>query len=348
MDIIFWPLPLGKNQILFGMIVFMPRSRKTVQDKLAELSALPTQGETRSAADSIKAVLTDRNNLVVAKAAELCAERLLYDLEQDLREAYQRFLDEPLKRDKNCFAKRAIARALVTLDCTDIPFFLDGIRYRQLEAVWGGTTDTAVDIRCSCAMGLAATSYSRTAIELVELLNDSEAQARIGAVRALSCVVPREAELLLRFKVISGDAHAEVIGECLSALLSVEPEESIAFVANYLKDSRPAVRELAALALGESRLEEALPILQSIWQRSMLDTAYRRALLRAVALHRSDAAFDWLLAIAQQEQRQVAAQAIEALAIYKHNHLLRKQLLHRLSQRKDHSLNDVIAQCWPK
>jgi hypothetical protein len=103
-----------------------------------------------------------------------------------------------------------------------------------------------------------------------------------------------------------------VIGECLSALLSVEPDESIAFVANYLKDSRPAVRELAALALGESRLEEALPLLQSIWQQPMLDTAYRRALLRAVALHRSDAAFDWLLSIAQREERPMAAQAIEA------------------------------------
>ncbi len=326
----------------------MPRSRKTVQDKLAELSALPTQGETRFAVDQIKVALTDRSNLVVAKGAELCAERLLYDLEQDLLAAFRRFMEEPLKRDKNCFAKRAIARALVTLDCTDIPFYLDGVRYRQLEAVWGGTVDTAVDVRCSCAMGLAATSYSRTAIELVELLNDSELQARIGAVRALTCIVPREAELLLRFKVITGDEHAEVIGECFSALLSVEPDESIAFVAGYLEDSRPIICELAALALGESRLEDALPILQSTWQQPLLDTVYRRALLRAVALHRSDAAFEWLLAIAEQEKRQVASQAIEALAIYKHNSLLRKQLLHRLTQRKDNPLNDVVAQCWPE
>jgi hypothetical protein len=53
----------------------------------------------------------------------------------------------------------------------------------------------------------------------------------------------------------------------------------------------------------------------------MLDTAYRRVLLCAVALHRSDAAFDWLLSIAQREERQAAAQAIEALAIYRHNPL---------------------------
>ena len=79
---------------------------------------------------------------------------MLYELVPSLLAAYPRFLDKPLKSDPSCFAKKALARALVALDCSDIEFFRGGLQYRQLEPVWGGTADTAVDVRASCAMGL--------------------------------------------------------------------------------------------------------------------------------------------------------------------------------------------------
>ncbi|MET0661309.1 MAG: hypothetical protein ABW110_24490 [Steroidobacteraceae bacterium] len=37
-----------------------------------------------------------------------------------------------------------------------------------------------------------------------------------GAVRALACAKPNEAEVLLRFKVLVGDAEPEVIGDRLN------------------------------------------------------------------------------------------------------------------------------------
>ena len=160
---------------------------------------------------------------------------MLYELLPALLAAYARFLERPAKLDPSCIAKKAIARALVGLDCNDAAFYIAGLRYRQPEPVWGGTVDTAVDVRCSCAMGLVASGHPRALLELTEVLNDAEPQARAGAVRAIACGNPREAELLLRGKVLAGDEEPAVVGECFTALLAVEPEESLAFVARYIK-----------------------------------------------------------------------------------------------------------------
>jgi hypothetical protein len=252
--------------------------------------------------------------------------------------AYRRFLDKPLKTDPSCYAKKALARALVALDCSDTEFFRSGLRYQQHEPVWGGTADTAVDVRASCAMGLVASGYSRALVELTALLNDAETGARLGAVRAIACGNPREAELLLRAKTLAGDAEPEVLGECFTGLLAVEPDESVGFVAGYLEHGNEAVRELAALALGESRLDAALAPLQQAWGSVLLSDELRRTLLRAAAAHRSEAAANWLLELAADVRVAVALEIIEALALYKRNTKLMQRLAAVLSERGDRSL----------
>ena len=121
----------------------MVRKRRSVDDKLEALDSLGSAIDPERATQHIQAALGDRHYRVVAKAAKLCAERLLYTLERDLFTAYRRFLPDPVKRDPHCIAKRAIAGALVDLDCNDVEFFIGGLAYRQLEPVWGGTVDTA-------------------------------------------------------------------------------------------------------------------------------------------------------------------------------------------------------------
>jgi hypothetical protein len=128
---------------------------------------------------------------VVARAATLAGERSLRERLPDLLSAYARFLVAPIKQDPHCIAKQAIARALVSLECEDVAFFLEGIHYQQLEPAWGGSSDAAIDVRCSCAMGLVATGYSRAVQELTSLLHDREWRARAGAARAVSCGNPR-------------------------------------------------------------------------------------------------------------------------------------------------------------
>jgi len=108
------------------------KRRKSVEDKLEaldEVSACDKAERTRR----LHAALEDRHCRVVAKAASLTAVSLLYDLVPALVTAFSRFVDGGPKQDPSCLAKKAIARALVELDCDDVDFFLAGLRCRQLE-----------------------------------------------------------------------------------------------------------------------------------------------------------------------------------------------------------------------
>jgi hypothetical protein len=319
------------------------RPQANVEAELAALDELP--GDRAAKIESLTRALAGHYR-VAAKAARVAEDALLYELIPSLLSSYARLLDKPLKQDPSCFAKKALARALVALDCNDVDFLLAGLRYRQLEPVWGGTADTAADVRASCAMGLVASGYSRALVELTALLCDSDAAARVGAVRAISCGNPREAELLLRSKALAGDAEPQVLGECFTGLLAVEPEESIGFVAGYLAHADEAVRELAALALGESRLDAALAPLKEAWNGVLLGDELRRTLLRAAAAHRSEAAFDWLLTMVAEARVPVALEIIEALAIYRHNAKLKERMDAALIARGEPKLRDRFAALW--
>jgi HEAT repeat protein len=291
-------------------------------DALNALSPVTARAEQLAA---LKTALADRHFLVVARAAVLGGERLLHELIPDLVSAYSRFLTDAVKRDPRCKAKSAIARSLVTLEARDIGFYQAGIGYRQLEPVWGGRADTATDLRCSCAMGLANSGHLRAVAELAGLLNDPEVAVRSGAARAISCGNPFEAEAVLRLKVQIGDTEPQVIGECFGALLAIAPEYSLTFVAAYLRDKDQALQEYAALALGESRRSEALKLLRDAWT-DIVTAEGRGALIRAAALHRSEAAFEWLLEVIATGTPKLAAAAVEALSVYERNTRLIEQV----------------------
>lgn len=303
------------------------------EQRLEALSALDPAMDRAQQNAAIKRFLADRHFRVVAKAARLAGERSLHERMTDLITAYARFLSDPLKRDPKCIAKQAIVRALVELGCHDAGFFLDGIRYKQLEPVWGGTEDTAIDVRCSCAMGLVATGYFRAIQELTALLNDSQWRARAGAARAISCGSPREAESLLRFKVLVGDAEPEVIGECFAGILAIAPEEGLPFVAAYLAADNEGVRDFAALALGESRQPRALEYLRDTCRFTVGE--FRAVLIRAAALHRSEAAFDWLVSLIAEGSRSDCDVATEALSVYERNAKLVERVQAALAQRSE-------------
>jgi len=300
-------------------------------DVLNQLGPVTARAELVTA---LKKGLGDRHFLVVTRAATLAGEKLLYDLIPDLLNAHARFVQDPVKRDPQCKAKGAIARALVALECQDIAFYQAGIVYRQLEPVWGGRADTATDLRCSCAMGLAGSGYARAVAELTGLLNDPEVPVRCGAARAISCGNPFEAEAVLRLKVHIGDADPQVLGECFGALLAIAPDHSLPFVAGYLQVKDEALQEYAALALGESRRPEALILLREAWEE-LVTAEPRGALIRAAALHRSEAAFEWLLGVIESAPAKLASVAVDALAVYTRNVRLMEQVTAARRRRKD-------------
>jgi HEAT repeat protein len=309
------------------------RPRPEVQ-KLEILSSVDSAADRVVQSVAIKPFLADKHFRVVAKAATLAGERSLADLRPDLLEAHARFLDDPVKRDPHCIAKGAIARALVNLGCEDVGFYLAGIRYTQLEPVWGGSADSAIDVRCSCAMGLVGTGYSRAVQELTVLLHDKEARARLGAARAISCGNPREAEAVLRLKALVGDAEAEVIGECFTGILNIALTECLPFVAAYLSGENEGVRDFAALALGESRSSKAVEYLRGAWDVAGPFSDFPVVLIRATALNRTEPAFDWLISIIETGAKAHADAAVEALAVYERNTKLNERVKQALARRK--------------
>ena len=78
----------------------------------------------------------------------------------------------------------------------------------------------------------------------------------------------------------------------------------------------------------------------------MLGEEFRRALLRAAAAHRSEAAFDWLLAIVGDARVAVALEVVEALAIYRHNAKLKERLDAAVAERDEPTLRARFAALW--
>lgn len=322
-------------------------ARPDIREQIDAFRSLCDREEPERVPGAVRKALADRHRLLVAKAAELAGDRLLYALEPELIVAYRRFLDDPVKRDPGCMAKGSIARALVALDSRDAGFFIAGIGYRQPEPVWGGSVDTAVDLRVSCAIGLAATSHPRALIHLIDLLHDPEPHARSGALRAIACTQPLAAEAVLRSKALSGDPEPEVTGDCLAALLQVAGEDGLDFVGGFLRTPSLEINGLAALALGESRLDGALHLLRARWDAEPFRRSAEHLLLRAGALHRSEAALDWLVTVVADADRTSAEVAINELGAYRNNARLRERLGAVLARRGDARLASGYEKAFP-
>lgn len=308
------------------------RKRTTArEDKLQALLQLPPDAGRAAQNEAIASGLSDAQFRVVARAATLAGERAMQERIPDLLAAWARFLQDGVKRDPQCLAKSAITGALLALECPDVSFWLEAMHYRQLEPVWGGTTDTAVNVRRNCAMGLINTGHARAIIEVTTLLNDPERDVRAGAAKAISCGDPLAAEAVLRFKVLAGDREAEVLGECFTGLLAIAPEHSLQLVSSQLRHSDDAVRDFAALALGESRLAQALDHLIAAWNDAYLSPAMRSVIARAVALIRTEAAFDWLVGLIEKGRPVDADIAADALSVYDRN----ARLMQRVREAKD-------------
>jgi HEAT repeat protein len=116
--------------------------------------------------------------------------------------------------------------------------------------------------------------------------------------------------------------------------LSIAKEECLPFVAAYLSDENDGVRDFAALALGESRHPQALDHLRAAWD-AIYDTGdFRAVLIRAAALNRTEAAFDWLISIIEHDTSAHAEVAVEALSVYERNMKLNERVQAALAKRK--------------
>lgn len=308
--------------------------RSSIEDQLDQLSALRQETDSqRVLAELMKALATKRTNLLAARAAKITSELGLIELCDAMAAAFDRLMHDPAKRDKGCLGKTAIARALVELDQPAGEVFRVGLRHVQPEPSWGGSVDTASELRGLCAQGLAASGDPDAILDIIPLLVDPERPARQGAARALGDSGRVEAEPLLRLKVIAGDEDPEVLAECFDSLLRIEPRRSVPFVADFLVHARDDLAESAALALGESRLETAIePLGEALSTRRLADPR-SRAFCLALAMLRRQEALDQLLGTIAGGPVAIATQALEALALHRHDDNLRSRLEETLAER---------------
>lgn len=284
-------------------------------EQLRQLRAAPIQGD----ADAIlKKALADRSNLVVAEAAKTVAELHLAALIPDLLAAFDKLFVDPVKTDPKCRGKTTIVKALAQLDYSESPPFVRGARHIQMEPVWGGKEDSAAHLRGNCFLALVQCSDLRrfeVLAHLVDALSDPADPVRIEAVRALHQLGGDESMLLLRLKARLGDPRPLIIGHVFDALLNLESNRAVPFVAEYLKSEKEELRDEAALALGASRLSGALALLMEMW-KDVRNEDFEGILLRAISSSRLDEAIHFLIDLVKTGSRRQSAAAVEALKLH--------------------------------
>jgi HEAT repeat protein len=306
----------------------MPGKRH-FEDQLAALDALRQQPP-EAAIEPLRKALANRNNFVVAKAADLVRQFQLTQLTPDLLTAFDRFMlcsdkEDPVKTDPQCWAKNAISRTLAAFEHQDAAVFLRGMHHIQLEPVWGGSSDTAGTLRATFALALV---QCRSLLEadllthLIELLGDKDNAVRAEVVRAIEQVGSSSAALLLRLRAIldsnlksrkpgqKPEEEPEVLGACYSGILRIEGLSAIPWIARFLASSDDPAAE-AALAIAGTHSPQGFDALRKRFAEES-DPWFCSVLLSAIALTRQDAAQEFLLDLVRTESLQAEA-AIEAL-----------------------------------
>jgi HEAT repeat protein len=248
----------------------------------------------------------------VARAATLVGELGLETLVPELVAAFPRFFDGLPRTDPGCPAKTAIVEALRRLEQDERALYRRAAAHVQMEPVFGGRVDTAVDLRGAAALALAETAGADVLVDLANLLADPEPPVRISAARAVAAHGRGNGIPLLHLKALAADPEPRVVSECLLALLRLDARGELPFVASFLEKSDDQA-EAAGVALGESRLAEALPVLET-WLGPARRRGLGRAALLAIASLRRDEAVDLLLSLARDEEVPTARDALDALA----------------------------------
>lgn len=292
----------------------MAKSSK-LEAMMAQLAEVRSQIASEQTIALLQQVIGSKFAVAVAQAAKLVHEHSLVQLIPDLVSAFDRFLVKPAETDANCHAKAGIVDALYRLEHREETVFLKGIRHVQMEPVWGGKVDTAPKLRGICAMGLVRMNYAGVLVELADLLADPESPARIAAARAIAYSGNPNGVPLLRLRARVGD-EPEVLSECLVALLNLDGDRSLNFVASFLDTPQPQTQELVGLVLGESRLPAAFHVLRQWWEKTR-EPSLRRTGLLAIATLRQDEPIDFLLSLIETGISRDAQDAITALEIYR-------------------------------
>jgi HEAT repeat protein len=303
-----------------------PMSR-SVDDQLAQLESLKRQPLSDDTIAQLAKGLSGKSNVIAAKAASVAAALKAAALAGALGEALRRFIDG---NDKGCLAKTAIVKALAAMESGDEDVLLVAARHVQMEPVWGGSSDVAVDLRCEAVMELVRRNSRRMWEPLVRLFADPAPSARSIAARSLAATGQDPAKYLLQYKLLVGDKEPAVLAECFTGVLMLT--RSVELVAPFLDSPNPDLRESAVLALGESRLPDAFPLLRDHHHLGM-PADEEKLLLLSIAMTRQPTAVDYLIELLSRPNRNPDL-TLEALSMYRNDPAIRARIDEALRARK--------------
>jgi HEAT repeat protein len=286
--------------------------KRSFEDQVAALDALRHLSE-EARVGPLRRALAHRNNFIVGKAADLVRDFRIAHLIPELLTAFDRFFDNPVKTDPQCWAKNALSRTLAALDHQDAEVYLRGMQHIQMEPVWGGQSDTAGTLRATCALALVQCRSLTDAdllAHLVELVGDKDKSVRAEAARAIEQVGSPSAALLLRLRAILGNDEPEVLGACYGGILRIEGVSALPWIGRFLAAADDPAAE-AALAIAGTHSAAAFDILRESFVKAD-DPWWRSVLLSAIALTRQDEALEYLLDLVRTESLNAEA-AIEAV-----------------------------------
>jgi HEAT repeat protein len=291
----------------------MAKSRK-LEELIEQINQFRQDPTAEASLEGLRQILQSKYSVAIASAAKLIGEAALSELTPDLVAAFDRLMGKPIERDIGCTGKFRIAEALYKMGRSEADLFLNGIRHRQMEPVWGGQEDTAPSLRGVCALGLVRMNYPDVMSELADLLADPIPLARAAAARAIAYSGSNQGVPLLRLRVKLGD-EPQVLSDCFTALITIAPEASLPLVASFLDDANPQACEMAALALGESRSAAAFEQLKHWWSQTTHKDLRKTGLL-AIAMLRQDEPLEFLLSLVAEGKSADAKDAVAALSLY--------------------------------
>jgi len=328
----------------------MPVNR-SFERELALLESMSGRVPDAGGMERVRRALGHENNYLVAKAARIVADHGLTEVLPEVLAAYDRFFVDPVIRDPQCWAKNALVKALVKLECRQADVYLRGLRHTQEEPVWGGRSDTAGALRATCTVALVACeelSADRLLNILLEPLLDPDKTVRMEAARAIGLVGGSSAALLLKLRVLLRKEEAEVLGACFSAILSMDGSDkpaSIALVGDFLDDGEEAAAE-AAFALAETHEPAALAALIAR-RRKGADAWFGSVLDHAIVLTRLPEGMDFLLGVVQMDSRQ-AASALEAISRVHHSAEVRSRVEAAVARSESERVLQAFRQYFPE
>jgi len=304
--------------------------------------------------------LQDRSNYVATLAAEALGR--IAD-ESAARAMVERFLflsEDGLKRDPGCHIRAHLAFAFGRLEYTPAAEALRaGIRTEQIEPVGGVPFDTAAHLRANCALALAQIHAPDALRDITLLLFDTSGHAIGGGPNAeLVKVEPRKAAaqamarlgnpnalipLTLKLVYPEGEA-AEVLQECMQAIVELEDPRALELLTPYLQNPDPHLVAYAALMIAQTRAPEAPGLIREAVQRLSGDPL--RAAVLALTTLRTEEAHAVLHELAGEEREAVRLAVVDALA-NSQDAADRKLLRHLARQDRSAAVRRAAQQALP-